>query len=262
MKRLFLLSIILPYFASCQQLTEATSSGKSFDENANHHPAINHFATIADIPVPAGYERAEVPGNSFAKFLRTLPLKKNTTVYLYNGQPKINQDAQFAIIDISTGNRDLQQCADAIMRLRAEYLYVNSKNEQIQFTDNANVVYAFKRAGNRTEFDTYLEKVFSRCGTLSLEKQLQRRSSMNDVNIGDVLIKGGSPGHAMLVVDMAFNKEGKKIIMLSQSYMPAQDIHVVKNQKYPSISPWYVVDNESDIITPEWTFHPNQLRHW
>src|SRR4030095_3810186 len=262
MKRLFLLSIILPYFASCKQLTEATSSGKSFDENAQHHPAINHFATIGDIPVPVGYDRAEVSGNSFGKFLRTLPLKKNTTVYLYNGQPNINQDAQFAIINISTGKKDLQQCADAIMRLRAEYLYANARYEQIRFIDNANVVYAFEQAGNRTEFDIYLEKVFSHCGTLSLEKQLHKRSSMNNVNIGDVLIKGGSPGHAMLVVDMAFNKDGKKIILLSQSYMPAQDIHVVKNQMKPTISPWYVVDNESDIITPECTFRPSQLRYW
>ena len=85
---------------------------------------------------------------------------------------------------------------------------------------------------------------------------------MDEVNIGDVLIKGGSPGHAMLVVDMAVNKAGKKIILLSQSYMPAQDIHLVMNPEYPKISPWYIVDNEADIITPEWVFKPSQLRYW
>ena len=85
---------------------------------------------------------------------------------------------------------------------------------------------------------------------------------MSEVNIGDVLIKGGSPGHAMLVVDMAINKEGKKIILLSQGYMPAQDIHIVKNPINGNLSPWYTADNEIDINTPEWTFKPSQLRHW
>lgn len=57
---------------------------------------------------------------SFGAWLRTLPLKKGTTVYLYNGRPKENQDAQFAVVDISVGQEDLQQCADAVMRLHAQ----------------------------------------------------------------------------------------------------------------------------------------------
>jgi hypothetical protein len=77
---------------------------------------------VHEIPLPQGYERIGVNTNSFGAYLRSLPLKKDKTVYLYNGQKKYNQSAQYAVINISTGNKDLQQCADAVMRLRAEYL--------------------------------------------------------------------------------------------------------------------------------------------
>ncbi|HYJ37133.1 MAG TPA: DUF4846 domain-containing protein [Chitinophagaceae bacterium] len=262
MKRLFLVSIILPCFATHQYLPEAITSGKPIIETATPPSETNPFATIGDIPLPRGYERIGAPEHSFGMFLRKLPLKKNKTVYLFNGQPKINQDAQFAVINLSIGKKDLQQCADVVMRLRAEHLYENKKFEQIRFTDNANVVYKLNVQGNRNDFDKYLEKVFSHCGSLSLEAQLKKRPTMEGVDIGDVLVKGGSPGHAMLVVDVAINSEGKKIMLLVQGYMPAQDIHVVINPGSAKISPWYVVDNEAPIQTPEWIFQPTQLRHW
>jgi hypothetical protein len=50
--------------------------------------------------------------------------------------------------------------------------------------------------------------------------------------------------------------------MLAQSYMPAQDIHIVKNPVDDKLSPWYEVNNAEEIITPEWTFLRNQLRRW
>ncbi len=44
-------------------------------------------------------------------------------VLTYTGAPKWRQDVHVAVIDIDVGKRDLQQCADAIMRLRGEWLY-------------------------------------------------------------------------------------------------------------------------------------------
>ena len=92
---------------------------------------VNPYATIGAIPLPAGYHRVVEGDGSFAAWLRMVALKKGTTVYLYNGKPKVNQDAQFAVLDVSVGHEDLQQCADAVMRLRAEYLY--SRGENIEF---------------------------------------------------------------------------------------------------------------------------------
>ncbi len=43
---------------------------------------------------------------------------------------------------------------------------------------------------------------------------------------------------------------GKMKNLLAQSYMPAQDIHVLNNPRTHSLNPWYVVKSEQ-VITPE-----------
>lgn len=224
-------------------------------------PTSTDFTDIASIPLPEGFKRIDEPGNSFGGWLRTLPLKKDPTVYLYNGSVKPNQDAQFAVINISVGNKDLQQCADAVMRLRAEYLFSLQQYDKISFTDNDGTVYKFDNPFTRERFNTYLQRVFGMCGTASLSKQLKPAGMMN-MQPGDVLIKGGFPGHAVIVMDMAQNAAGEKIYLLAQSYMPAQDIHILKNPSDENGSPWYPLNNNVDIITPEYYFTNDQLKSW
>ena len=221
----------------------------------------NPYPNIGHIPLPAGFERVPAPPGSFAAWLRQLPLKKDKTVHLYNGLPKVNQSAQFAVLAVSVGKKDLQQCADAVMRLRAEYLYGCGRAGEIDFADNNHTHYLLPPGTCRQDFDRYLEKVFSRCGTLSLSSQLQAKDIKN-IAPGDVFIYGGSPGHAMLVTDVAVNKSGQKIFLLSQSYMPAQEIHVVVNPANRPLSPWYAVSDAPGLETPEWTFSTRQLKSW
>jgi len=78
-------------------------------------------------------------------------------------------------MDISVGNKDLQQCADAVMRLRAEYLFEMKKFDQVFFTDNANTRYQFTSPYTKDHLLRYLETVFGMCGSASLEKQLQKK---------------------------------------------------------------------------------------
>ena len=98
---------------------------------------------IITIPLPGGFQRVAADPGSFAGYLRNIGLKENSTVYLYNGKPKQNQTAQYAVLNISTGNKDLQQCADAVMRLRAEYLFIQKQFNQIIFYDNDKTPYPF-----------------------------------------------------------------------------------------------------------------------
>lgn len=222
----------------------------------------NLFHSINTIPLPAGYVRIPVDSNSFAAWLRTVALKENKTVYLFNGTPKTNQLAQFAVLDISVANKDLQQCADAVMRLRAEYLFAAKKYDAIIFTDNDNTQYVFHQPYTKENFTQYLERVFGMCGSASLAKQLKPVTNFSMIEPGDVLIRGGFPGHAEIVMDVAANAAGKKIFMLAQSYMPAQDIHVLVNPTSESLSPWYEVNDDKKIITPEYLFDKGELRKW
>ncbi|HET6995906.1 MAG TPA: DUF4846 domain-containing protein [Chitinophagaceae bacterium] len=256
MSRLFFLSV-LSLFTCCylDDNNNSVSSGKNF----NQPDSLN---VVADIAPPPGYKRMNLAGASFGEWLENIALKKDRHVYLYNGALKRNQSAQFAVLDITVGNKDLQQCADALMRLRAEYLFSQKRYSEIEFSDNAHKSYKWTGGSDKTGFDKYLEKVFSMCGSASLEKQLKPVASLADMQPGDVFIKGGFPGHAMIVMDVAKNERGQKVFMLAQSYMPAQDVHIVKNPADIKISPWYEVSDEPEIFTPEWTFLKDQLRRW
>lgn len=220
------------------------------------------YQRIDDIPTPRGFTRIAAAEESFAGWLRSIPLKKEKTVYLYNGKLKPNQSAQFAVIDIATGKKDLQQCADVVMRLRAEYLFQYKKYNEIAFMDYAGKWYRWDGSDQRGAFDNYLQTVFGWCGSASLQKQLRPVTVFTDIKPGDVLVQGGFPGHAVIVADMAVNKEGKKVYLLVQGYQPAQDMHVLVNPVDVALSPWYSVEGEGDVITPEWTFHQKDLRKW
>jgi len=223
--------------------------------------AENPYPRIDEIPLPAGYRRLEPGSNNFGSWLRKLPLKKDKQVFLYNGERKRNQDAQFAVLDLPIGDRDLQQCADAIMRLRAEYQFDRQAYDKICFWDNNGAAYRFTAPHTRKNLASYLLGVFGRSGSASLEKQLHKKP-FHQMIAGDVLIRGGFPGHAVIVMDMAMNANGEKIYLLAQGYMPAQDIHVLLNPSDANLSPWYKLNEAVTILTPEYIFTSAELKTW
>ncbi len=258
MERLHVLMVSSFLFVSCYDYKPASTC----NIKTINLPVGNAFKQIKTIPLPAGFNRIKADSTSFTGYLRNIALKKQTTVYLYNGQQKLNQTAQYAVLNISIGNTDLQQCADAVMRLKAAYFFGQKQFDQIIFVDNENTTYTFSAPYTREHFNKYLNRVFGMCGTASLAKQLKPVNSFSDIEPGNVLIRGGFPGHAVIVLDAAINETGKKIYLLAQSYMPAQDIHVLKNPMNEDLSPWYEVNDNHIIQTPEYTFTQKELMRW
>lgn len=233
------------------------------------------------IDVPEGFDRIATEEGSFGDYLRSLPLKPHGSPVLYfNGDIK-SAEVHVAVLDIDVGDRDLQQCADAVMRLRAEYLYSKGEFEKIHFnfTNGFRVDYSKWMQGNRVvingnkttwvkktneltdyqSFRKYLDIVFAYAGTASLAKELNS-VTIEDMQIGDVFIKGGSPGHCVIIVDMAINKKtDEKLFLLAQSYMPAQDIHLLKNLNNEDGNPWYSLKDDESLDTPQWDFSIEQL---
>ena len=107
-----------------------------------------------------------------------------------------------------------------------------------------------------------MNMVFTYAGTASLAKELKSVPDVSKIRAGDVFIVGGYPGHAVTVVDVAKNRDGGVAFLLAQSYMPAQQIHILKNPN--SNDPWYTLEDLEDGIlqTPEWTFKSSQLRRF
>ena len=249
----------------------------------------NHTSgeTIAkSIETPSGYSRINFQAGSFEDFLRNLPLKKRgSQVFLFNKDLKDNQDAHERVVDIDTGDKNLQQCADAIMRLVAEYHYFKGKESNISFHLANRQILSYsmfqknkrpyiknnklfwkqteKQKSKRESFYEYLNFLFTYAGSVSLPYDTYK-IHLGEAQSGDILLDPGSPGHAIMIVDTAIHKETKeKIFLLLQSYMPAQDMHVLKNPKNIKLSPWYrESEMKKEIETPEWKFHSGQFRRF
>ena len=213
------------------------------------------------------------------------PLPGRPDVLLFNGDRKGYQGAHEAVVNIDVGTRDLQQCADAVMRLRAEYLRAVSRDDEIcfRFTNGSDAVWTRWREGERPRqngrktawkrtarpdaaydsFKRYLIQVFQYAGTASLEREMTPVDPADRVKAGDVFIEGGFPGHAVIVVDVAESSSGERVFLLLQSYMPAQQMHILKNPAADSsLSPWYRYVPDEPLWTPEWRFPKKALRRF
>lgn len=271
----------LNYFPTEPESTTATRSSVAVD-SAVIHPEGEDLA--GRIQPPPGFERKAYPAESFGYFLQHFPLKPaGSKVMLFDGREKNRQDVHAAILDIDVGKRDLQQCADAVMRLRAEYLWQKGRFDDIgfSFVNGFSAPYTRWRSGERirvagqevswvrrtgqsesySSFRGYLNMVFAYASTISLARDMSDRP-IQAIEAGDVFIQAGSPGHAVTVMDRAVHPEtGETLVLLAQSYMPAQDIHILNNFGDAAKSPWYSVRAFAEMVnTPEWRFRKEDLK--
>ena len=88
---------------------------------------------------PTGFHRVAVGPQSFAAWLRTLPIRTDRMQVLsYQGLPLKRPSAGIVAMDV--GDRDLMQCADSIIRLHAEYLWAHGRQNEAK-GDEMNPVY-------------------------------------------------------------------------------------------------------------------------
>ena len=195
--------------------------------------------------------------DSWQYFLCHLPVVDSAVVD-YRGKPVSYQQKAAGIIPYDVGRSDLQQCADALMRLRAEYLFQQKRYDEIGFHFVSGNYYSWSdyckglrpvANGNRVRFINtsssekthaslrrYLDIVYTYSGTISLAKELKPATGFE---IGTVVIYAGSPGHCFIIIDEATTAKGEKVFKLAEGYTPAQSIYVLRNLKEKGISPWH-----------------------
>jgi hypothetical protein len=253
----------------------------SCSENKSQNNRINNDVSLEQISIinpkgssietrfnlPDGYKRIAIDSNCFGRFLQKLPLKSNgSLVHTYDGKIKENNNIYLGVIDLPIGNKDLHQCADAVMRLRAEYLFSQKKYNEISFLTASGkklnyTIWLNGQEPNKSNFWSYLEALFNVANTTSLNKQLKSKI-IDNLEIGDVFIfpwQDNLYGHAIIVVDKCVNAKGKVKFMIAQSFMPAQEIQILENPNEPG-SPWYNLEFEEILDTPEIDFTINQLK--
>jgi hypothetical protein len=224
------------------------------------------------VEVPNGYSREPVESGSFAHYLRHLPVRLDrTNVLAFDGRAIKSPSAHVILMDV--GTRDLQQCADSAIRLHAEWLWSTKQLHHLQYhftsgdlstwhawangerfrIKGANVTRVTTHGADhsRQNFRRWLETIFMYAGTGSLPRD-SVAVKPTEVRAGDFFNQGGSPGHVVIVLDVAI-KDGKRVALLGQGFMPAQDFHVLKSSKAID-SVWFHLPAEAEapLVTPSW----------
>lgn len=273
MKRLYLTMSLITV------LMLVTGAKVGHDEKGTLPVFINQLGmNVAErILTPEGFVRVTEEFGSFGEFVRTYPLLPHgTEVHLYDGSVKMRQDGNLAVFNLPViAKGDVQQCADSVMRMYAEYFWQKGEFDKIkfQFVNGFLCDYSSYRAGKRVKingndvswqnigrpddsdetFENYLYIVFAYSSTLSMKKESQP-VDVKDVRIGDLFLRAGSPGHVVMVADVSEDADGRKAFLLAQGFMPAQQFHLLKNPLHPE-DPWYYVDEITyPLRTPEYSF--------
>jgi len=228
------------------------------------------------IQVPEGYKRVVYPKGSFQEYLRNYRLKRHgAPIINYDGSTYFAQHWHDAILEIPVPSNGLQQCADALMRIRAEYLWDANRKDAIGFNFTSGHYCSWKKyaegyrpkiIGNKVTFHKtatpnssksnfykYLNLIYTYAGTLSLHTELPK-VSLKDVAVGDMLVKPGTPGHIEMIVDEIIDNRGERLFLLAQGNTPAQNVCLLKNFEDTSISPWYRFEENKAIYTPSYYF--------
>jgi hypothetical protein len=281
MKRITIIILTLVSFTNCN------SSYSSGNNESTPHVRINNSESsiLKRIDAPDGYQWVKELSGSFGEFLQQTALKQHgSSVLDYSGRPIHNQSEHIAVLDYEVGNQDLQQCADAAIRLRAEYLFENNRQEEIGFhftsghyfswNDYKKGIRPIVENGNRVSFNNvaafddsyrsfrkYLNTIFAYAGSISLNKETKAVRNNDNIQSGDMLITPGSPGHVVMIVGRAKNNQGNMIYLLAQGYTPAQSIHIITNPFNRQINPWYTLSTHiSPTRTARYTFQQTNIR--
>lgn len=237
----------------------------------------------AAFPTPKGFTRVPEASGSFGAWLRDLPLRAvGTPVRSYaGGVLREGDDARIsAVAELDVGTADLQQCADSVIRLHAEWRWSRGDASKIGYhflsgdlaawtryasgdrpvADGAKVVWkrSAKPSESRATFRRYLDVVFNYASTISLA-QHTAHVERGELAPGDFFILPGGPGHAVLVLDVATSADGRKIALLGQGYMPAQDFQVLHPLE-GATGAWFTLDGDA-VDTPFWEPFPWSALH-
>ncbi|WP_040247771.1 DUF4846 domain-containing protein [Psychroserpens mesophilus] len=258
---------------SLEKITDTVVTKLDATPNLINKDSLTIFTRVN---VPEGYQRVPYPKESFQEYLRNYSLKPfGSKIINYDESHYFWQGGHIGILEIPVPENGLQQCADALIRIRSEYLWDHNRKAEIGFNFtsghyclwtnyaegyrpkiNGNKVNFYKTAKtnhSKENFYNYLNLIYMYSGTLSLFNELESVEE-SDLQIGDMLIKGGSPGHIVMICDEIINDKGDKLYLLFQGNTPAQSVHLVKNLEDSNISPWYQLKENQIIQVSNYTF--------
>ena len=272
---LFILGLFC-YFVFTKKGAVTRNVALSYVVETNHIE--ENGGTISErILLPENFRRAYYKEHTFERYLQEYALKPfEAEIINYDGEPYIYQQGHVGILEIPVPKNGLQQCADALIRIRAEYLWDQNRKDEIGFNFTSGHFCSWKKYaegyrpkvdGNKVTFSktatvntskenfyNYLNLVYLYAGTFSLHHELDKIDSSNELEVGDMIVKPGFPGHILMIVDKATNGDGKNLFIFAQGNTPAQSVHVLKNLNDTAMSPWYDLEAATTLEIPTYYF--------
>lgn len=228
-------------------------------------PAHTGPSTVqAAYPAPDGFTR--LPADGFGTWLRERALEPaDVPIHTHDGRT-VGHDGRVVVLPLVKG--DLQQCADSAIRLRAEWLKEQGQPVSFHATSGDPLPWArFEggetpwadgnkvrwKQGSTGRWEDYLSKVFTWAGTDSLARL--DTVAAEAPRPGDLLVQGGFPGHAVVLLDVATRGE-EVLFLLGEGFMPAQDFHV----EHGPVEGWWPWTGSVDL--GHWAFDTSHLRRF
>ena len=232
--------------------------------------------SVVMIPCVDDYIRIQLESDSFADYVRHLPLKEiNSPVKSWSGSIIHEGDEIHAVIDWQLPDK-VQQCADVTIRLFAEYLREYGQIEKIKFKSlSGNIIdyskwlhgrYALNSAGSKIEyrksqqakldsddeFEKYLRFVMTYANSSSLARDLKTVEE-SELLPGDIYIQPdpsgrGGIGHVSVILDMCENTQGERLYLFGYGFIPAQDFHLPLPSPEQGVGKWFTLDGYKKFI--------------
>ena len=228
----------------------------------------------ARFPTPPGYKRVTLAPGSFGEWLRGLPLAAPGTRVLNNsGDAAFAADDDYvaAVVAIDVGAGDLQQSADAVVRLHGEWLWANGQHDAISYRSSTKLDMPFSRwaKGQRllasgpnvfwvvkskpreptyNDFRQYIDAVMLWSNNVSLATRATHVADPGQLTAGDFFLQSRGKGHAIVVLDVAQKPTGERVALLGQALQsPAQSIHVMRLGHETA---WFSLRPPNPVLTP------------
>jgi len=231
------------------------SPNTNAQENVSY-PFVSEYSSSQSINgrifPPPDFERVSLQSDSgYSAWIRHLPLKpKGSPVLTWRGDTLKTAESIVAVVDLDIPNQNYQ-CADVAMRLWAEYLWSQNRQDKIEFTSLAGVPLIWK-GDKQQAFMKYLNKVMAYCNTSSMARDY-KIVHPDSLLPGDMYIqpdpsgKGGI-GHLSIIFDIAENYKGEKVYLFGYGFMPAQDLHILWPDEDEGIAEWFSLDGYEHYI--------------
>ena len=218
---------------------------------------------------PQGFQRIKVAEGSFADWLRNLPLKTpGSPVLDFKGCifKQADDSTVAAVIDLDIQGRRLEQCMDILLRLHSSYFTEIRKQDSLAFPMPDGLMLPWKKwhRGWRPEFkglhfylahkavtdksqqnfQSWLNEIYANIGSHTFY-HYYKTIPLADFQIGDFIVRKNRKGHAVMILDMAVNPQGQKMVMVGQGDTPACEFYILKNRDG---SVWFPVNPNSEYL--------------